>query len=224
MPVVIITRNTSTAGDVPSTLEVGEMAIDTAEGKLYYGDYQGNVDVLTQKIYVSVAGVPPLNPKEGAIWYQEDVKLTKIYVSSTWEPVGAIDGDGNLSGPFSVKYGGNDLIEASNTLLSGTDPQVQLMNGQIAVDETTGTVTQELTCQEVATFEKAFTVTGESTYDTGDLVVSQNANIRRDTEGVFIHHKFADYPGGAMTFSSGDLPDVNDYEDGDMYFQVISAP
>lgn len=86
----ILIKRSSTAGEVPSGLTIGELAIDVAEGKLYYGNSLGTVSGLIQQMYMTVAGSPPPNPKDSALWFQTDVNKLFVYHSSTWHQTGGL--------------------------------------------------------------------------------------------------------------------------------------
>lgn len=47
MATLVILKNSKIAGDVPSTLSPGELAINIADGKLYYGDASNVVHLLS---------------------------------------------------------------------------------------------------------------------------------------------------------------------------------
>jgi hypothetical protein len=83
-------KRSTTAGEVPASLAAGELAVDIAEGKLYYGNSLGTVSGLIQEMYMTVSGAPPANPKDSALWFQTDTEKLFVYHSSTWYQTGGL--------------------------------------------------------------------------------------------------------------------------------------
>lgn len=80
-------KNSGTTTNSPSSLEYGELAINYADGKLFYKDGGGNiVDFANARSTVSDAA--PSNPAEGDIWFESDTGDVFVYYDSVWVDVG----------------------------------------------------------------------------------------------------------------------------------------
>ena len=86
----ILLKRTSEVGKVPDSLEQGELAIDIAAGKLYYGDSLGSISTLTQQLHVSASGSPPVAAaqKEDMYWYQTDTTQLLLFNNGEFQVVG----------------------------------------------------------------------------------------------------------------------------------------
>lgn len=94
-------KNSGTASNVPSALEHGELAINYADGLIYY---KNSSNVITEfssgggggGASVDVSDDTPSNPSAGDLWYESDTGKTFIYYDSYWVEIGAAPG----SSPF----------------------------------------------------------------------------------------------------------------------------
>ena len=104
MAVDIITKHSPNPGNEPSNLERGELAINVAEGTLWYGDENGASQVLIQS--VTVGGGPPSqfqnNPRTGAIHFDTSTDEMSVYIGGTWAKVGLPQSGSNASHPFKI--------------------------------------------------------------------------------------------------------------------------
>jgi hypothetical protein len=70
----IILKNSSTTGTAPGVndLEYGEVALNYADGKLYFKNFENEIkhfsDTIPQQIYVS--STPPDDPYVGQLWFE----------------------------------------------------------------------------------------------------------------------------------------------------------
>jgi hypothetical protein len=87
MATKIILKKSSTAGAVPLTtdLEIGEVALNLADRKLYSKNNSGNV-VPIGAAYVGTTA--PTAPAEGDLWYDSTNDLLKAYNGTAWSAAG----------------------------------------------------------------------------------------------------------------------------------------
>jgi hypothetical protein len=84
MPVTIKIHRTSSSGATPSTLQPGELAINLADKKLFYGNASQVPVPLAQAVFVQSSGSTPVAPMTGAFWFQTNTNKLRVYNGSTW--------------------------------------------------------------------------------------------------------------------------------------------
>lgn len=80
-------KNSGTTTNSPSALEYGELAINYADGKLFYKDDAGSI-VDFANARSSVSDTAPSNPSEGDVWFESDTGDVYVYYDSVWVDVG----------------------------------------------------------------------------------------------------------------------------------------
>jgi hypothetical protein len=117
-------HRTLTAGNIPTSLEAGEIAIDTVLGRIFFANEVDAVTFLVQKIYVSASNVTPLSPMEESLWFKTDIQQLWIYLGTTWVPIGISELGGVFKGHISVKSTVSPyqtIFSTSNTGISTKD-------------------------------------------------------------------------------------------------------
>lgn len=86
MATKIILKKSNTAGAVPLTtdLEIGEVAVNLADRKLYSKNNSGVVVPLGAAY---VGGTAPTGPAEGDLWYDSTNDLLKAYNGTAWQNI-----------------------------------------------------------------------------------------------------------------------------------------
>lgn len=84
-------KNSGTASNVPSSLEHGELAINYADGLLFY---KNSSDVISQfssggGASVTISDTAPSSPSAGDLWYESDTGDFFVYYDSYWVELGA---------------------------------------------------------------------------------------------------------------------------------------
>ncbi|HRM83741.1 MAG TPA: hypothetical protein PLY99_15465 [Acidovorax temperans] len=66
----VITKKSTVAGKVPlsSDLDIGELAVNTADKKLYTKHNDNNV--VTLGTYITISATAPVNPQVNDLWIQ----------------------------------------------------------------------------------------------------------------------------------------------------------
>jgi len=106
MAQLIQLKRSNTAGAIPSTtqLQFGEVAINTADGKIYirkYVDGTTTNDLIVelnpapegQGLQVSSSAAAPTSPKEGQIWFDTAANVLKTWDGFKWVSVGSTRSD-----------------------------------------------------------------------------------------------------------------------------------
>ena len=142
-------KHSGSSGNVPSTLQPGELAINFGDGKLYYGNNTNHViqlDTVTEPS--GLDGEIQFNSL-GSFGASSDLSFNvstktlnthKIYAASDIDSDGTVFGNLLKSTQSSGDEGGQiDLaIPASNTTLSG-DVAIDIWRNRLRIFETTGT-------------------------------------------------------------------------------------
>jgi hypothetical protein len=89
MATKIILKKSSTVGAVPlsTDLEIGEVAVNLVDRKLFTKNNSGNI-IKLDSAYVST--VAPGAPAEGDLWYDSDNHVLRAFNGSTWITIGKI--------------------------------------------------------------------------------------------------------------------------------------
>ena len=108
---VIKLKNSGTANSAPTSLETGELAINYADGKIFYKNSSNAVVEFASAEGVTVSDNTPSSPSAGDLWYESDTGKTFIYYDSFWVEIG------------------NGSALAPNSIVLGTDTTGNYMSG-----------------------------------------------------------------------------------------------
>ena len=78
-------KNSGTSTNVPSSLEHGELAINYADGKIFYKD---STNTIVHVKDVAISDAAPSSPVEGDMWFESDTADFHIYYDGAWVDVG----------------------------------------------------------------------------------------------------------------------------------------
>ena len=109
MPNTIRIKRSGTASATPSSLEFGELALNYADGKLYYKNSSNAIVQISGGggTGVSVSDTTPSSPTTGQLWFESDTGKLFIYYDSSWVDISGSDGATGPQGP--AGSGGADL-------------------------------------------------------------------------------------------------------------------
>lgn len=101
-------KNSGTASAVPSSLELGELGLNYADGKIYFKnssntivDYGTIVAAGASGASVTISDTAPSGAGIGDIWYESDTGKMFIYYDSFWvEPVASTGPAGPSGDPL----------------------------------------------------------------------------------------------------------------------------
>lgn len=128
---VIKLKNSGTANSAPTSLEVGELAINYADGKIYY---KNSSNVIVQFSTSSGSGItvsetPPASPSAGNLWYESDTGKTFIYYDSYWVETSGADGSQGTTGLTGPEGGSTTLTTKGDILARNSSEIVRLPVG-----------------------------------------------------------------------------------------------
>jgi hypothetical protein len=93
---VIKLKNSGTANTAPTSLEVGELAVNYNDGILYYKNSSNAISILSSAASAIAAGssiaistTPPVSPSSGDLWFDSDTAQTFVYYDSFWVEIGS---------------------------------------------------------------------------------------------------------------------------------------
>jgi len=107
-------KNSGTSTNVPSSLEYGEIAINYADGKLFYKDSNASIVHINN---ISVSDAAPSSPQEGDMWFESDTTDFHVYYDGVW-----------------VDVGGSSV---ANISVGSNPPSADLVNGDLWFDSDT---------------------------------------------------------------------------------------
>lgn len=85
-------KNSGNTGNVPASLDFGELAINYTDGKLFYKNNTGSITSFTLSsgtgAKLTTSDTPPSGPSAGDLWYESDTGKTFIYYDSYWVEIG----------------------------------------------------------------------------------------------------------------------------------------
>jgi hypothetical protein len=133
---VIKLKNSGTANSAPTSLEVGELAINYADGKIYY---KNSSNVIVQFSTsggsgITVSQTPPSSPSAGNLWYESDTGKTFIYYDSYWVETSGADGSQGATGLTGPEGGSTTLTTKGDILARNSSEIIRLpvgTNGQV---------------------------------------------------------------------------------------------
>ena len=135
---VIKLKNSGTANSAPTSLEAGELAINYADGKIYYKN-SSNVIVEFSTAGaggsgMSVSETPPASPSAGDLWFESDTGKTFIYYDSFWVETSGADGSQGTTGNTGPEGGTTKLTTKGDILARNASEIIRLpvgTNGQV---------------------------------------------------------------------------------------------
>ena len=128
---VIKLKNSGTANSAPTSLEAGELAINYADGKIYYKN-SSNVIVEFSSASgsgISVSETPPASPSAGDLWFESDTGKTFIYYDSFWVETSGADGSQGSTGNTGPEGGSTTLTTKGDILARNSSEIVRLPVG-----------------------------------------------------------------------------------------------
>jgi len=143
MATKIILKKSSTVGAVPlsTDLEIGEVAVNLVDRKLFTKNNSGNI-VKLDSAYVST--VAPGAPAEGDLWYDSDNHVLRAFNGATWITIGKLNtltfnsATGVLTG---TNYDGSQAtvnLDGRYSLLDHTHASTSITDFQEAVEDVVG--------------------------------------------------------------------------------------
>jgi hypothetical protein len=148
---VIKLRNSGTANSAPTSLEAGELAINYADGKIYYKNSSNAIVQFSSAggSGITVSETPPSSPSAGNLWYESDSGKTFIYYDSYWVELAGADGSngtvgtkgdkgekGDEGGSVTLTTKGDILTRSTSSIARigvGSDGQVLAANSSTSV-------------------------------------------------------------------------------------------
>ena len=135
---VIRIKNSGTANSAPTSLELGELAINYNDGKIFYKNSSNAIVQFGSSGGsggVTVSDTPPSSPSAGDLWYESDTGKSFVYYDSFWVEIGAGSGVGLDSIVLGTDTTGNYVA----SLVAGTGVTLSNNSGEsttptIAVD------------------------------------------------------------------------------------------
>ena len=122
---VIKLKNSGTANSAPTSLEAGELAINYADGKIYYKNASNAITSFAPKA-ITTSDTPPSSPSAGDLWYESDTGKTFIYYDSFWVEIGA----GSSAQPNSIALGTDTIGDYVQSLVAGTNIAISNNSGE----------------------------------------------------------------------------------------------
>lgn len=94
MPNTIRIKRSGIANTAPTSLEYGELALNYADGKLYYKNSSNAIVQISSSSSggVTASDTPPSSPTAGQLWFESDTGKLFIYYDSTWVDISGSDG------------------------------------------------------------------------------------------------------------------------------------
>ena len=140
---VIKLKNSGTANTAPTSLETGELAINYADGKIYYKNSSNAIVEFGSSGGIAVSQTPPASPSEGDLWFESDTGKTFIYYDSFWVETSGADGSQGATGSTGLEGGTTTLTTKGDILARnsyeivrlpvGTDGKVLTANSSTAI-------------------------------------------------------------------------------------------
>jgi hypothetical protein len=132
---VIKLKNSGTANSAPTSLEVGELAINYADGILYYKNSSNTISILSSALSaqgassITVSQTPPASPSSGDLWFESDTGKQFIYYDSFWIEISGADGSQGATGSTGPEGGTTSLTTKGDILARNSSEIVRLPVG-----------------------------------------------------------------------------------------------
>ena len=197
---VIKLKNSGTANSAPTSLEVGELAINYADGKIYYKNSSNAIVEFSTAgaggSGMSVSETPPASPSVGDLWFESDTGKTFVYYDSFWVESSGADGSDGATGAAGTpgapgSEGGTTTLTTKGDILArnasgivrlpvGTDGKVLTANSSTVIGLEWVTPTVYATVANLSTLSNTVTdISGN--VSTLSNTVSLKANIDSPT-------------------------------------------
>ena len=143
-------KRSSTASNTPSAaqLEIGEIAINFADKKIYTKDASNNIILIgsaDDEVVISTTAPTGASLFEGVLWYNTTSNFLQVYNGSTWDPVqftgneittgntsfAGVNGAPSGSGTIGSPYGITATVSSGETTLVDTVTITGLQAGQL---------------------------------------------------------------------------------------------
>lgn len=113
---VIKLKNSGTANSAPTSLEVGELAINYADGKIFYKNSSNTIVEFGGSggsNGITVTDTLPASPTPGDLWFESDTGKTFVYYDSYWVEIGS--GSSDINDYVLGLVAGNGIIVTNNS-------------------------------------------------------------------------------------------------------------
>lgn len=224
MAVTIITKFSEVAATIPSNLAPGELAIETALGRIWFQKKDGTREVLAQQVYIVTSAQTGLSGQPGCFKWETDTKRLFMYDAlGLWQQTGLSVTGGTLSGHVDVDVDGFNYFRTGDDIGADEDGAGGVKGietaGKLKVLEdlwvgggaTIGgnTQTDSLTVSTTASVGQTLSV--GSTITTG--------HVTRAAAGAYYYSSNGAYQNCSITLSSSD-PTNDIGVDGDIWIKV----
>ena len=139
-------KNSGTANTAPTSLVVGELAVNYADGILYYKNSSNAISILAQASgsSITVSTTPPSSPSSGNTWFESDTGKQFVYYDSFWVEMSGSDGSNGATGATGAEGGTTTLTTKGDLLTRNASAIARLpvgaTNGHVlTVDNSTDT-------------------------------------------------------------------------------------
>jgi hypothetical protein len=184
---VIKLKNSGTANTAPTSLETGELAINYADGKIYYKNTSNAIVEFSSSGGITVSQTPPVSPSEGDLWFESDTGKTFIYYDSYWVETSGADGSQGATGSTGPEGGTTTLTTKGDILARDASASVRLpvgTNGKVLTansSTTTGlewvTPTVYATIANLSTLSNTVTDISGNASTLSNTVTTLSANV-----------------------------------------------
>lgn len=89
-------KNSGNTATAPSTLEFGELALNYADGKIFYKNNSNTISSFNASS-VLIADSPPSSAEEGDLWFESDTGSIFVYYDSSWVEMGGTSAGGSTT-------------------------------------------------------------------------------------------------------------------------------
>ena len=115
MSSVIQQLRSAIAGNAPSSLAPGQLAINIIDGKMWFGDQSSNPQPLAFRMYFQEGTPAGPDLLDRDLWWKPSSKALSIYSSGQWVFAGLPTTGGLLIGNIQVDISGNRVFETTST-------------------------------------------------------------------------------------------------------------
>lgn len=235
MSVTIQLKRDSSPNQEPPVLENGEIALNTADGVLFYGDGSTLVKTLLAAMTVS-SGPPGVVKKETALHFNTTDNVLYVSTGTSWRDVGIPTTGGAATHPFNISGFGQggvsiEYLSTQEVLDNNQGAGVKIW----ALSVVRSIRGESITVSQNATVEGKLYIAGANPSNTGEAELfvdgairvkgqagAGTSGIQHEGQGGYIHHKKNANDGGAIVVQfRNTLPRANsEGVDGDIDFGI----